>query len=146
MNKFETVNSFLARFATLGRLSELRRMPIYDHSELTNEVFLTLTREVIANFRSIENRDILHRFFNICIQYLYRDLRSMDSVSLLIENSIALPEVFGVDGCNALGALVLLAPELPPEFIDRIIGLCNHALKVPILAQNARLFLQATNE
>ncbi len=136
------LEAFLLRFAGVTELSEIRQLDVYEYPDLSEEVLVKLSIDAMTQLASVENWDSLHRFFKICIQYLYRDLRSSDALLNLVESSIASPEIFGCDGCNALGALSLVGNELPKATIDHLSKLCHSALDVPVLANNASRFLK----
>lgn len=137
----DELDSFVDRFRDIVRLSDIRNSSEYDCPEITEELFVRLALELVATRRSIIHRDFVHRFVRICIQYLYRDLRSLQAIEVIIDNSIAAPDIFGFDGCNSLSALSLVTNQLSPKVISRLRPICSSALEVPILSESANRFL-----
>jgi len=132
------LESFLQRFEHIGRLRQIRDTCEFDHADFDREQLRLLAMEVVTKYRSILKRDVCHRFLDVCIQLLYRDLRSFDALTIILDNAILSPSIFGVDGANAIVALTCVVDDLP---LDEKAVLVNKLLLIP---KNHFLYKSAT--
>jgi hypothetical protein len=53
---------------------------------------------------------------------LYRDLRSFDALTIILDDAILSPSIFGVDGANAIVALTCVVDDLSLDELLSAIG------------------------
>lgn len=138
----EQLDLFLERFCHVQDLSDIRRLNNYEYPEFNSEFLSDLAVYVIANYECIALIDRSHRFFDICIQFFYRDKRSLNVLEMVVKESFLDVNSFEVDSVNCLAAFCWGWEQLNLNEKIRIQSLCREACLFPELAYNALAFLR----